>query len=230
MSTERKVTDIRKECQLIEPLMFLKPDELSGEETSLLKKHLKQCNDCLKKNQDINKYLTDIAFQPVLEMYPDFKTKIESQIQNSISTLILKNKSRHTIFLKRALVAACILFFIAFSTEQLKTISKISNLENRVNNNPELSMATHHKGEILVINHFFSWDELVAVTSDNIRPRIIDDKVNLRSTMKNREFSLRKLSLVENRDAVLELIGKSGFSFPMIQRFESLKILNVNPQ
>ncbi len=230
MSKERKIENMMEECQAIEALMFLKHDELSIIEASVLNNHLRQCKDCQKKYQDIKSHISEITFNPVVNLNPDEKDKIEKYVQNRIVSLIIKKKNNNTIFFKRALVAASILFFVFFSTEQIRTISKITNLEQRVEETTNLSVVNRHKREILVLNHFFTWKELVSVGYNSMGSMKIESTGILRPLLKYNKFSLRKLSIIENQDAIISLIGNSRFTKYMHKRFESILLFNANPQ
>ncbi len=208
-------------CQSIEPLLYLKADELSIDEKTSLQHHLMQCQSCNKSHEEIQKLFDQTKFEP----YTDQHDHLAGQIEKDIKLLLSPNSKPYQLFIlttnvKRLLVAASVLFFLTFSVEQVSTISRISKLEKRISQSTMASELVRQKGELLVINHFFSWDDIKSTAFSNLKSRYPEGISLISNSNKSWESWQKKLTPIEKRGLFIELVKKSSIKFPLIKMGE----------
>ena len=215
-----EITDIvsEKECQAIERLLYLKDDELSAEERSRLKDHLEDCSYCVNEYNEIHSLKQKTYFEPYTEN-PEF---LIDGIQKKLQDLGSESRRRIKPWIlqkpiQRILAAACVLLFLVFSIEQVNTISKISKLENRIQEQASSSYLDRQKGELLVINHFISWDEIKATAS--IHLNLESYRGLLRSQLKkNNWLTWQKGLSFRDRNSIIEdLLNKVSSDIPLLR-------------
>lgn len=221
-------TIYNNDCNGQEPLLYLKQDELSLDEQKSLEQHLNQCDSCLSKYEEIQRFFDSSKFQPTNNQHQ----RLVNQIREDFLRLIpaIQKPSSNIIFrpkFKRLLVAASILFFLVFSIEQVSTISKISKLESRINQRTNASESLHHKGDMLALNHFISWDEIKS-TAFPILNSNHHVGMSMRSiSNKSWDYWQNELSPLEKRTFFIELAQKSTIDFPFI-KMGNISVLSLN--
>ena len=217
-----------RDCHNIERLSYLKSDELSTDESNTLQKHLENCDNCRAKYQEIQLLIQQLAFKKSSIINPDVKNNIEDRVLQQISGIRKKSESKTIIYLKSAFAAASVLFFFFFSAEQINTISKITKLEDRLEKENQSIESTFRKGDLLINNHFFCWEEIASAIPIDLDSEKLDKKILSKFLNKN-SLSLRNLSLVEQKQIIGNLLAQTNLKIPMLLGIETFQTYYAIP-
>jgi len=215
-------------CAAIEALLYLKDEELTPEELNIRKYHIDRCAKCMAKFNEIQAQQQKNKFEPFTGSSEELIEAIQTRIDNLPNQVY--RRVRPWIFQKqvqRILAAACVLLFIVFSVEQVNTISRISNLETRIQNRAPSSYLQGRKGELLVINHFISWDDIKASASRHLNLESYEGLL-LSQLPKSKWISWQQgLSPIERNNFIRDLINKVPTDFPLLRIG---RIADLNPE
>ena len=154
-------------CEEIERLLYLKKDELSEEERSSLYNHLQGCESCKQEYGSVSQFLERAQFTSPSMDSRFIEARITDSFKKYQDNKLYKNSFAIRRNILKALSIASVFFLIIFSVEQVNTVRKISQLEQKLADTG--STAVQPQKQILVLNHFYDMDDLKQILNpDNL--------------------------------------------------------------